>query len=71
MVDLVNGISLINAIKKAKCVKPIVVISANMVGERLEGVKKLGKIVSNLLTKLDKNEEGLSIVFVFNKFASS
>lgn len=51
--------------------KPIVVISANMVGERLEGVKKLGKIVSNLLTKLDKNEEGLSIVFVFNKFASS
>ena len=41
-----------------------------MVGERLEGVKKLGKIVSNLLKKLDKNEEGLAIAFIFNKFSS-
>lgn len=32
VVDLVNGISLINAIKKAKSVKPVIVISANMVG---------------------------------------
>jgi hypothetical protein len=51
-------------------VKPIVVISANMVGERLEGIKKLGKIVSNVLTKFHKNLEGSSIAFIYNKFSS-
>lgn len=41
-----------------------------MVGERLEGIKKLGKIISNLFTKFDKNVEGLSTIFIFNKFSS-
>jgi hypothetical protein len=38
-VDIANGIGMINAIKRAKSVKPIIVVSAKMVGEKFEGIK--------------------------------
>jgi hypothetical protein len=34
VVDIANGIGMINAVKCAKSVKPVVVISAKMVGEK-------------------------------------
>ncbi len=39
VVDIANGVGMINAVKVAKTVKPIVVISASMVGEKFEGIK--------------------------------
>lgn len=33
-VDIANGVGMINAVKFAKTVKPIIVISASMVGEK-------------------------------------
>jgi hypothetical protein len=38
-VDIANAIGMINAIKRAKSVKPIIVVSAKMVGEKFEGIK--------------------------------
>ncbi len=54
VVDIANGVGMINAVKCAKTVKPIIVISAKMVGEKFEGIKEIGKIVSDLFHQYRK-----------------
>jgi hypothetical protein len=67
-VDIANGIGMINAIKRAKSVKPIIVVSAKMVGEKFEGIKELGKIISELFENYQREPEGNCTAFIFNKF---
>jgi hypothetical protein len=62
---------MINAVKCAKSVKPVVVISAKMVGEKFEGIKEIAKIVSDLFSEYRKPIEGASTEFIFNKFTSN
>jgi hypothetical protein len=46
----------------------VVVVSQRKVGDRFEGIKKIAKIVSNMITDFKRLERDKAIEFIFNKF---
>ena len=68
-VDIANGIGLVEAIKGCKSVKPVILISYLMIGDRGEGIKKLAhllvRMVSNIQDKLG------CFSYVFTKYPSN
>lgn len=45
-IDLVNGINVIDALKSASTVRPIIVLRQLNLGSRLEGIRELATIIS-------------------------
>jgi len=63
-VDVANGIGLIRAISKSKSVRPVILISALSVGDRLQGLRSLTHILIGMLPSIGDHLESVSYVFV-------
>ncbi len=64
-VDIANGVGIMNAVKKAKEVVPIMFLSAKG-GDKAEGIKAMANRMVNMLKDLDSHKE--SFFFIFTKF---
>ena len=68
-VDIANGLGIVEAVKGCKSVKPVILISYLMVGDRGEGIKKLAhllvKMVSNISDKLS------CFSYIFTKYPAN
>ena len=61
-------ISIIKAVAACRSIKLIVVVSQRKVGDRFDGIKKIAKIVSSMITNFKSVEKAQAIEFIFNKF---
>ncbi len=56
------------AISNCRSVKLVVVISQRKIGHRFDGIKKIAKIVSNMVNDYKSLEKDGAVEFIFNKF---
>ena len=61
-------ISIIKAVAACRSIKLVVVVSQRKVGDRFDGIKKIAKIVSSMVTNFKSLETARAIEFIFNKF---
>ena len=61
-------ISIIKAVAACRSIKLIVVVSQRKIGDRFDGIKKIAKIVSSMISNFKSIETAKSIGFIFNKF---
>lgn len=54
-IDLLNSLSIVNAIQKASGVKPVVIISQGSIGGRFEGLKSLAKTLIRMIHRFYLN----------------
>ena len=67
-VDIANGVGMVNALHGANSVRVVVILPYHsLVGDRMNGVIKIGEIISNLFRELTVLE---SIKIYFNKVPS-
>lgn len=64
--DISNGIGLSLALRSCKSIKPVIVISKSTLGDRMEGIVKLSKILLSLFGAIERNLD--SFTYVFTKF---
>lgn len=67
-VDIANGVGIMNAIKQAKEVVPVIFISYKS-GDRAEGIKELAQRMVNMVKNLEQHQE--SLFFIYTKFPES
>jgi hypothetical protein len=61
-------ISIIKAVAACRSIKLVVVVSQRKIGDRFDGIKKIAKIVSSMITNFKSIETAKAIEFIFNKF---
>lgn len=61
--DIVNGNNLVNALRDAQSVKPVVVISMAGIGDKAQGLQGLMATIVKFIPEFDKNKETISYLF--------
>ena len=68
-VDIANGIGIIRAIKGCKSVTPVVLFSYKGIGDKCEGVKELGHLLSGLVSNVQDHIG--TFTYIFTKYPDS
>ena len=68
-VDIANGVSIVRAIRECRSVKPVVLISYRRIGDRLDGLKKLSRALTQMMPNVQDHIRTFS--YLFTKFPSN
>ncbi|KAL4456870.1 hypothetical protein ABPG74_014508 [Tetrahymena malaccensis] len=62
-VDISNGIGIVEAVKKCKSVRPVILVSSISVGEKGQGIKELANILVGLVNNIKDYMRSFSYLF--------
>lgn len=67
-VDIINGINIIDAIRSASSVKPIIILRMLNLGGRCEGIKEISRVIAQLIENVADEIERFQWIFTdFNE----
>ena len=61
--DIAQARGIINAAHNSKTVKVVIVVSKLGIGDRGEGIRKLGNVIADMLTNIEETYESVEIIF--------
>ena len=68
-VDISNAVNILRTISECRSVKPLVLVSKKSLGEKMKGIKKLGRILAGMLPGLQQSMEKSPFSYLFTKFS--
>ena len=62
-VDIANALSIVEAIRKSKSVKPVILVSYKSIGDRYQGLKSLAHILAGMIPSIEDHIQCVSYLF--------